>query len=525
MAKNKKTASPQDKESAFEAIVKKFKQSPGIYIGSVVILLLVIVTFLGGDLLSGGGFGAKGDDLTFGYYDKAPISYVPGNFFSQNYDNIYRYYQNYFQSQGISWDDMDQFSQLMRSSEIWRMAYEGALAHTAVLEIMKRSGYDIPQNIVDREVARLPQFQENGRFSSALYNQLSESSRLSVWRQTREDLIKMKYFSDLFDISIPKGEAEFIAAMASPLRNYEMVAFSVEDYPESEYISYARNNASLFNSIHMSRITVSSSERDARRVLSSVMNGTTTFEDAARNQSTDFYASTGGDMGNRYFYELDREIPSAADRSTVYSLRAGEISDIVATTDGWSFFRIESGSKQADFSDEILMEKVRSYVRGFERGRMEDWAISVADNFIRDAVSSDFEEAAFLWNLERDSFGPLAINYGSVDLFSSLESFSVNNISSSDLKSLAFNENFWKTIITAPLNTPSRPLVQGNAVLVFIPVEEAPADVQFTESIEQMYSGWWLNYVAEQLIQQYFVNNERTADNFWETFFQYFMPF
>ena len=87
MAKNKKLP-VQDKVSASQEIYKKFKQNPGIYIGSVVILVLVVVTFLGGDFLSGGGFRGNDGDLTFGYYDKAPISHVPGNFFSENLENL-----------------------------------------------------------------------------------------------------------------------------------------------------------------------------------------------------------------------------------------------------------------------------------------------------------------------------------------------------------------------------------------------------------------------------------------------------
>ena len=55
MAKKEKNV-PTEKDSSSSEIIRKFKASPGLYIGSVVILILVVVTFLGGDLLSGGGF-------------------------------------------------------------------------------------------------------------------------------------------------------------------------------------------------------------------------------------------------------------------------------------------------------------------------------------------------------------------------------------------------------------------------------------------------------------------------------------
>jgi len=510
MVKNKKSP-VQEKESFLGSIIKKFKQSPGIYIGSVIILILVIVTFLGGDLLSGGRFGAGSGDLTFGYYNKEPVTYIPGNFFSENYQNLLKYYQ----SQGVEVND------LWTAAQIWRMAYEGALTHTALMDIVKRSNYSVPDKVVDRAVGQLSRFQENGRFSQALYRQISESTRLSLWRQEQESLTKMMFYSDYFDILVSKGEAKFMANMASSPRTYEMVAFSVDDYPDSEYLSYARENALLFNSIHLSVITVTSNEREARRILASVNDGTVTFEDAARNQSQDSYKDSGGDMGARFFYELEREIPIAANRDKVYNLRPGEISDIVETVDGWSFFRIESGAVQPDFNDEIVMERVRSYIRNFQRGRMEDWAIARANMFISDARSMGFSEAAFTWTLERDSFGPIAMNFGNVDLFTSLESFTVNNINANDFSSLSRNENFWKTIASARLNAPSEPLVQGSSVLVFIPTEEIETDEEFIGNIETMYSSWWLRFVTEQLLQQYFVNSDKTDDRFWDTYFQY----
>jgi len=512
MAKKNKKNQTQEKETASEAISKKFKQNPGIYIGSVVILVLVVVTFLGGDLLSGGRFGSGGGDLIFGYYDKVPISYVPGNYLAQNYENITRYYQ----AQGIDVQDF------RNSAQIWRWAYEGALTHTAVLQIMKRSNYAVPDRIVDREMARLPQFQENGRFSQTLFRQTPESVRISLRRQELERLTKNMFFSDFSGLLISEGEASFIAEMASPLRSYEMVMFQVDDYPDSEFISYAMENPRLFNSIHMSKITINSSEREARRILALIQEGTTTFEEAARNYSQDGFFDRGGDMSSRFLYEFDYEIINPADRDRVYNMRPGEISDVILTANGWVFYRVENPVVTADFEDEIVMDRVRSYVRAFERGRMEDWSINMARDFINDVLETDFENASYLWNLERSFFGPLAMNFGSVDLFTSLESFSISDFSSQYINQLANNENFWRTIYSTQLNMPSEPLVQGSNIIVFIPVEEADADELFIDSIKSMYSGWWLNYVTEQLMQQYFLHTSRADDRFWESYFNFF---
>ncbi|MCL2720389.1 MAG: SurA N-terminal domain-containing protein [Treponema sp.] len=509
MAKKDKKLPAEEKISATEEIYKKFKQRPGLYIGSVVILILVVIAFVGGDFIAGGGLDRRNRDLTFGYYDNVPITLIPGNYFSENLQNMERM----FRAQGVDVNDF------IISAQIWRRAFEGTVTHTAILEMMRKSNYDVPKNKVDREVARLPFFQEDGRFSRTLYHQYPESTRNSIWRQEYEKLIKLMFFSDYSGLLKSEGEALFIANMSSPLRSFEMVAFKVDNFPESEYLSYAQNNSSLFNSIHMSRITLGSNEREARRVLSSVKDGITTFEDAAKNHSQDMYKENGGDMGRRFFYELDREIINPSDREAIFKLRNGEISDIVMTVDGWAFFRVENETIQANFNDEIVMDRVRTFIRNFERGKMEDWAIEQANEFISDAKENGFDNAARWRNMDRHAFGPLPVNYGGTELFTSLDSFSMTGFSSQELNTLARNENFWKIAFSAPVNTPSHWLVQGNNVIVLFPVEETTADELSIENTASMFTSWWLSYISEQLMQQFFINSSKFDDIFWEVYF------
>jgi hypothetical protein len=511
--KDKKKQIKNDESSSSE-IVRKFKQSPGIYIGSVVILVLITVTFVGGDFLSGRYRGSSGD-MTFGYYDKAPVTLIPGNVFAQYYEQVLRYYQ----SQGAD------LSNFYTTSQVWRQAYEMAVTHTAILQMMKRSNYSVPEKTVDRQVAQLPQFQENGRFSSALYNQMSDSSRLTLWRQVQDELAKQTYYSDfLYGLMVSSGEADFIGEMNSIMRSFEMVSYSLDNYPESEYQSYAREKADLFRTVHFSKISVNSSEREAKKILDSIKNGAITFEDAARAQSQDSFASKGGDTGIRYYYEIESEIPNVTDREVIINLRRGEVSDCFNIDGSWVIFRIEDDIKPANFNDYTVMDRVKSYLRNFDRGRMEDWAVAQINEFIRDAQDSGFDNAALQWNLDKYSFGPLSLNYAGVELFTALESFSDSGIPQQDLQSLSRNENFWKIAFSAKLNTPSQPLVQGNNVLVFFPVEEINIDEAAIESVASAYKFYWVNMLAEQSLQPYFINNPRLDDRFWDTFFKYFTP-
>ena len=516
MAKTGKKADSQDKETFFSEIGSKFKQSPGLYIGSVAILILVVVAFVGGDLLSGGGFGSSSAEMVFGQYNKTPITLVQGNTFAQNYEAVAREFQSY-----ESYDPNDFWAPFY----IWRLAYERTVRDVAILDVVKRSNYTLPDNLVDRYIATMSMFQENGRFNPVLYRATPESTLLSIRRQVQEYLIREKFYNDYRGLVNYPKEAAFIGEMTSIRRNFDTVIFNIEDYPESEVLSYASANSQLFDTIHLSKITISSNEREARRILDSIKEGSTTFEEAARNYSQDQWAVSGGDMSTRYLYVLDLEIQSQTDRQNVYGMRPGQFSDIISTGSGWVFYRCEAARAQANFADEAVIDSVRSYISSYQRGRMEDWAISQANAFISEASAQGFNEAAFFNGLDVFSFGPLPVNYGNIELFTSLRSFDLSGLDTEDLTSLSNNENFWKTAFSTPVYVSSNPFVSGSKVFVFIPTEEIISDESYVENITLNYSSWWLNlFTEENMMQLYFLNSERMTggfDGFWDAFFTY----
>jgi len=504
--KNKKTPA-DDKGSLFSDIISKFKANPAIFIGTVFILVLVIVSFvLVPALVPSSGMGG-GVDLTFGYYDKVPISYVPGNYFARYYERIYQ--ENQY--------SIDANNYFYVNANIWYRAFELAAVHTAVLQEMKKSGYTVPVKTVDQEVAKLPQFQENGRFSAALYQSMPSNDRLALWRQMNDEITRGLYYSDLWGMAESSAEATFIAKMSSPRRSFDMAFFSVDDFPDFEYIAYADENPGLFRSIHLSRISAGSSEREARQILNSIKDGTSSFEDAARAYSQDGYADRGGDMGIRLIYELGQEI-TAADMEKITGLGRGELSDVMQIGGRWTFFRVEEEARPADVYDDTVMEKIRSYVRVFNRGRMEDWAIAQAMEFIADAKASDFDTALRRQGKEKSSFGPLPINYGDVELFVSLAEFYIPELSYSSM-----DDNFWKALFSTPVNTFSQPLVQGGNVLAFLPTEQIEADEYTIGGLASIYSARRYNYINES-IYAYFLNSDKLNNRFWDTYFRYFMP-
>jgi len=495
------------KEKHDSELERRFKQSPLLFIGTFLVLIIVIVAFVLVPAIvpSAGG---RDVDLTFGYYDKVPISYVPGNYFAEYRDMIARYRQDSMNSENYSYANY----------QIWREAFEAAVIHTAMLQEMKKAGYTPPEKLVDRNVAQLPQFQENGRFSLALYRQMDDNRRLSLWRQIQEETSKEHFRSDATGLITPAAEGEFIGKMAAAQRSFDMAVFSVDAYPESEYEAYIQEHPDLFRSIHLSIITVNSNEKEARQILNTIKNGETTFEDAAHSYSKDSYADRGGDMGIKMIYELSIDIPEEAAREQVIALTRDEYSDVIKIGSGWAIFHANDIIQNADASDSAVMEKVRSYVRNYERGRMEDWATAQAESFIAQANELGFEEALTEQGLEKRSFGPIPINYGNVDLFTTLTAQSVT-----ELASAANNENFWKAAFATPAQTPSQPMVQGSNVLVLFPTEETEIDAEAIEGIVSTYNSYWLRYASESSLQQHFMNSPKLEDKFLDIYFRYFM--
>lgn len=500
--KKKKPGSQEPPEKQFRS-----KTNPLLFAGTIIFLAIVIFSFVFVPAIVP-QVGAGGD-LTFGYYDKVPITYVPGNYFAQVQENITQYMR-------AALDDTNAQSVYY---QIWRSAFEETVVHTAILQEMKKAGYTAPEETVDRMVAQLPQFQENGRFSAQRYRQLDSQTRISLWREVQDSIAEEHYREDMTGLRVASGEAAFAAAMASPQRSFEMVAFPLSGYPDEEITRYAAANPALFMVTQLSRITISSSEREAQQVLSSVQDGTLTFEDAARTHSQDSYAERGGDMGLKMVYELTSEIPETADREAVAALRGGEYSALLKVPAGWAFFRAEVSPYPADTGDSSLLSKLRSYMLTFERGQMEDWLIAQAEEFSALVRETDFTSAALAKGLEKSGFGPLPLNYGGVDLFTALSAFSVQ-----ELTYAGSNELFWRTAFSTPVNTPSSPLVISNSVLVLFPLEETPADDSTREMVESAYASYWLSYNAERSLRSSFLGSKNLRDQFIDTFLRIYAP-
>jgi hypothetical protein len=154
---------------------------------------------------------------------------------------------------------------------------------------------------------------------------------------------------------------------------------------------------------------------------------------------------------------------------------------------------------------------------------MEDWLFVQARELIAAAGESGFDRAIESKGLEKQSFGPLPVNYGGVTMDSQGENLfpTLSSQPISELYSAESNEIFWRTCFSTPLRTPSEPLVIENNVIVLYPEEETVKDAAELEAVQTFYP-LWINTTSERSLRSFFIQNKKLDDKFMPVFTRYF---
>lgn len=539
--KGKQSSRPQKNEAkqsdgAANEFSRRFKQSPFIFTGTIIILVLVVVSFVfwgAGDwiLPKRGSLGES--QLTFGRYDDVPIELTPGSYFAQMRQSYIEYYANSFGWRGES-----------AEMQATRQAFQEAVIRTAMFDAAKKARYAPPETLVDKTVSELPKYQENGVFSVLKYRRESSIQHIQTVNSVREDMLIQRYEEDVIGkrsydneagidpfsggkiipaVKSASGEAIFIGQMAKRQRSFSLAVFPYADYPDSMIVSYVIENPGPFKNTHLSQITVSSSEEDAKTLLRSIQDGKASFEDQAKSQSKDSFAANGGDAGERMAYELDALIPSAT-RDEIVNLGPGALSSVIKTSSGWSIFRAQSAAVPADTSNPAVLEKIRQHLTVSERAIIETWLIARANDFVKDAQTLGFHEAAEKDGVRSYDFGPLAINYGNSPIFPGLSS-SPSNSESPELQAAAKSKNFWKTAFSTPPGEASAPFVIDdslNSVLVIQPIAEIANDRVAEEKARTTFTDTFLGEDAQNSARNAVFTSSKFQDNFFTHYVELF---
>ena len=499
-SREKKPSQIKD-ESGKSELVRRFKANPFLFTGTVVILVIIVIAFVFVPAIVPDAFG--GGDLTFGFYNRVPIQYVPGNHF--------HHVQQFLMQRHQPAHDDPNFMQTV--AQIWRHAFEEAAIRIGILDKMRQAGFIVPEDVINREMAELPHFQENGRFSLARYRAMDNNTRMTLWRQVHENYIVEHYLSDVANVRTPSNEVSFVSAMGSRQRTFDLAVFSMHSFPFSEIISFTEANPQLFRTARISGITVTT-EREARQVLNFVGNGTMSFEEAAQKHSQDWAASRGGEMGSYMSFELGWVIANDEARESILNLQPGELTNVYRVPGGWAFYRLDEAVHQADVDDPAMYVRLRNYFMHNMRGRVEDWVFSEVERFSALAQEIGFDGAIAAEGMVKRSFGPISLNFGNSVLFTSISGVGVP-----ELQHAGDNGFFWRAAFLTPIGTLSRPIVIDETILVLLPLEETQMDESDIGFIESYYP-FWINSSVEEASRSYFLNNEKMDDRFLETFWR-----
>ncbi len=483
----------------------------GVYtIGSLVILLIAAFIFVLVPMLSGGRTGKRVP--AFGKYDGTEIRYEQGSDFANYVSQAATNYKN----QGYQLESRD-YDYLFRS------AFNTTVSRIAFRKAVEKSGYIVPSSAVNR--AMMPYFtDETGKYSQRIYK-LADPNRVQEMKKDFEEtLVAQRYQEDLFGsyetlgkesiygVKSSDSEIEFLRSLNAQKRKFNMVSFDMNKFPDSEKAAFGRENSDKFRKFDLSAITVSE-KSGAESLAKRIANNEITFEDAISEYSQKSYTNDSGKMNSKYSFQIQAAVKNEADFEKVAALKAGEVSQAVQTTIGYSIFRADSDVSDADFSDSDTLRFVYNYINSYEASKIEDYYNAQAEKFIASAKSGSFDRACREFGVSKVEIPAFPLNYGNVGVATKLDT------GLEGLSGAATNEKFLKEAFSLAKGELSSPVTNGRNVLV-LQLAETVADAE-----EPAAKGALANEIASYdsvSAQTALLSSPKFVDNFNEVYYSYF---
>ena len=493
-------------ETGEKHIEKKRQSHPFLYIFSVIILVIILVTFIGGPALSR----AAGRGTTvFGSYMGKPIEFVPGNFLSRQRDLLAEQLRQQEGDQNIE----------IQTYRVWRGAFDQTILHTAFLYETEKSKIWVTEDRLDKTLMTAGPYTVDGVFSEERWRNTPKGDRSSNRKFFREQILHEQYLQDIFaSQQLSNREADFVAKITENQRSFYFVRYQFSDYPQEEVAAFAGENRDLFSKIQLSSILIKNRRSEAEEIRKKLSDRTSSFEELARAHSKDSYAEKGGNMGWRYYYDLERDFEERAPVDSIFELAEGQISEVLENRFGWVIYRCDNPQVSIDLESRESIQVVDDYLMRYERGMVEDYFLARAEEFTYTARESDFFTACGETGLTPYTTEFFPLNYQNV--------FEINPIrvknNQVSLASATGSREFFLTAFSLKENEISDPVPLNDMVIVLKLQDEKTASEDQPFSMQDYY-----RYLAGQSLQldlqTYIMDAEKLEDNFNSTFYQYIM--
>ena len=489
-------------------VERKRSTQPWLYAFSVVILVIIVVTFIG--LPTVGSPGAAGR-IEFGSYRGVPIEYVPGNFLAERVNVLADQLRE--ESRG----DQSEAELEMQGYRVWRSAFEQTVLHTAILYEAEQGGLWVSDDKVDETLLTSGPYVVGGRFSEERYRNTASAERYTIRKLFREQLIYEQYVTDFFQNPLQSPtQREFFAQMMDEQRRFTVVSFPFNDYPEQEVSRFAENNRELFRRIRLSRILIKAGAREATEVRSKLEERTASFEEMARAQSKDAYAEMGGDMGWRYFYDLTGDFETTEPVETIFALQEGSLSPVLESRFGWVIYRADSQALELDLGDPDALARVREYILRYERGMVEDYAAQQAQRFLDRVGQVSFTGATLEQTYRTGMTDYFPLNYQEVYFLAPVRSLNPDL----NLSAASYTESFFREGFALAVGEVSRPVVLDDQVVV-LRLDDIRRPPERQLDLMDDYYNFYAAQGREADLQSILLDPKYLTDNFNETFYQY----
>lgn len=483
-------------------VAEKQHKHPFLWGFSIAILVLVVVSFVGAPFFR--GLLSGGRDVVFGQFAGKDIKYTPNSYFARQLDSFVQKYQN---------TDTNSSNYQYQTYQIWKGAFDSTVFHMAILDNARESGLYISDHRVDKALTQYGPYMDNGKFSPEIYNSTPNSEKYATRQLYREELTQQQYLSDVSSTLSSEKEKAFVKGMSSPERSFKYVAFSFDTYPDSEVVSYGKENSALFAKSNLSRISLKDDKKTADALYKQLKDNPARFEEIAQNQSTDIYADKGGDMGWVKYHSLTGDFTDSKDLDTVFTLKSGEVSSLIKTPYGYSIYRVNNEKTNPDFTSEEDIADIRNYLLTNEKGKVEDYFVSKAEAFRKEASTSGFDTAGNVMNLTYHVTDYFPINYGNTYFMKQIRALDDDK----ELNAAATDERALKALFSLKKDDTTEPLILNNSVVIAQLLDERNVSGDELAYLDAYYA-YLVDQFRQESLYRKFLSSDKLKNNFLPVF-------
>lgn len=503
------------------------KKNTAYTIGSLIVLLICAFCFVVLPAFTGSE-GQQNKLPPFGKYNKREIAYEQDS----DFYNYVSQYGQMFQAYGQQLNEQTYYT-------VFKYAFDATVRKYAYEDAVNKSGYVVPQAAVNRNM--VPFFSdENGNYSSKLYKQTDAKTVENLRKSIQSALVASRYSDDLFGseedivgsealygLKESDAELEFLKSYNANKRGFQMALFNTSDYPEEEKLKFAKENQAKFNKYDISIVTVEDKAK-AQTVLKRINNNEITFEDAISEYSLNYFTNSEGKVTSAYQYQIENLLVNKDDLAILTDLAVDSVTDVIETSNSFSIFKKNGETKTPDFEIDEYKDLVSTYLRNYEKTRIEDYFTAKANDFIAQAAKSDFDSACTSMNIKNVEIPAFPLNYGSVDIADSLNT-SIEGLSSADT-----NEKFLETAFNLKMNEMSEPMVLNGYVAVIKytsdgkEAEAADTNDEETDNSEDDNTADVLSNISDldqSSANSYILSSDKLENNFAQVYFSNMMNY